>query len=104
MRLSQIITVRRAAAIGALSASLWCAQVGAQVLEQVPSYALAVFKINDLEKASGKVAKLAKTFGLDELSPEMKDPLGSVLDKAQISKGVNKAGDAAMVIYDPDAT
>ena len=102
MRLSEIINVRRLAMAGALSGAIWCGQAHAQVLDQVPSDALAVFKIKSLDKTNAKVAKLAKAFGLDELSPEMKDPLGSMLEKAQITKGIDKTGDAATAIYAPD--
>jgi hypothetical protein len=102
MNLSQIIGGRRLAAGCALTAAIWCGQVQAQVLEQVPSGAVAVVKFNDLQKTSDKVAKLAKTLGLAELSPEMKDPLGSLLEKAKMTKGINKSGDAAMVIFAPD--
>ncbi|HET6247905.1 MAG TPA: hypothetical protein VFE47_09425 [Tepidisphaeraceae bacterium] len=102
MRLLEIISVRRLAAAGVLAGAIWCAPAHAQVLDQVPADALAVFKVKDLEKTSGKIAKLAKDFGLDELSPEMKDPLGSLLDKAKMTKGIDKSGDGALVIYAPD--
>jgi hypothetical protein len=102
MRLSQIVNVRRVAASGAVVAMLWCGQARADVLEQVPSDAVGVVKIKSLEGLNAKVAKMAKTFGLDELQPEMKDPLGALLEKGHMSKGLNKSGDAALAMFAPE--
>src|SRR5437870_264271 len=99
MRLSQILNIRRFAGALAVAALVFCAQARADVLDQVPSDALAVIKIKSLEQANAKVAKLAKTFGLDELEPEMKDPLSALLKKGHVENGINKAGDAAMVLF-----
>ena len=64
---------------------------------------MAVVKVRNLEEVSRKAAKMAKDLGLDQLSPEFGDPLGSLEEKAQISKGVNRAGDLAIVVFDPAA-
>ncbi|HWE96277.1 MAG TPA: hypothetical protein VG269_20100 [Tepidisphaeraceae bacterium] len=102
MRVSQIVKVRRVAAAAAVTAFVLCTQARAQVFEQVPADAAAVFEVKDLGALNTKVAKMAKTFGLDEISPEFKDPLGSLLDKGHMTKGINKGGDAAVVIFTPD--
>ena len=102
MRIMQIVRTRRAIGAVAIAAALWCGQVRAQVLEQVPADALAVFKIKNLDQTNKKVAKMAKDFGLDEMVPEMKDPLAALLAKGHISKGLDKAGDAALVVFGPD--
>ena len=80
-----------------------CGWSQAQVLEQVPDNAMAVFKVKDLQTVSAKAGRLAKAFGLDQLSPEVGDPLGAIQEKSQMSKGLNKAGDMAVVFFDPDA-
>src|SRR6185437_11408354 len=90
------------AAAGALAAVLWCGQARADVLDQVPSDAVGVVKIKSLEQLNTKVAKMAKTFGLDELQPDMKDPLKALLDKAHMNNGLNKSGDAALAMFAPE--
>lgn len=94
--------VRCLAAAAAMTAMALTSSVRAQVLEQVPGDAVGVVKVKDLGALSTKVAHMAKSFGLDEIDPDMKDPLGSMLEKAHISKGVNKSGDAALAIFDND--
>ncbi|MDB5171668.1 MAG: hypothetical protein JWN51_441 [Phycisphaerales bacterium] len=102
MRVSPIVKVRRVAAAAAITAFVLCANVRAQIFEQVPADAAAVVKIKSLDTVNTKVAKMAKTFGLDEISPEFKDPLASVLEKGHMSKGIDKSGDAALVLFVPD--
>jgi hypothetical protein len=102
MRVSQIVKVRRVAAAAAVAAFVLCTQARAQVFEQVPADAAAVFEIKDLGGLNTKVAKMAKSFGLDEISPEFKDPLASLLEKGHMTKGINKGGDAAVVIFTPE--
>jgi hypothetical protein len=101
MSLSQIVNVRRWAAAGAAAVMLWCGQAHAQVLDQVPSNALGVVEIRSLDKMNAKVANMAKAFGLDQLQPQLKDPLGALLEKAKLIKGIDKAGDAALAILAP---
>ena len=102
MRVSQLFGVRRVAAAAAVAAAMLCARVHAQVLDQVPSDAFAVFEIKSLDGMNTKVAKMAKTFGLDEMNPDFKDPLAALLEKGHISKGVDKSGDAAMAMFLPE--
>jgi hypothetical protein len=102
MRVSQIVKVRRVAAAAAIAAFVLCTQARAQVFEQVPADAAAVFEIKDLGGLNTKVAKMAKTFGLDEISPEFKDPLASLLEKGHMTKGIDKSRDAALAVFAPD--
>ena len=85
MQLS-FVTVRRAMAGAVLAAFVWCGQASAQVMDQIPSTAMGVLKIKSLEKTNAKVAKLAKSFGLDEI--EYSRGL-SFLSDATNSVGVN---------------
>lgn len=102
MCVSQLLSVRRVAAAAAMTASMLCGRANAQVLEQVPSDAFAVFEIKSLDGMNTKVAKMAKTFGLDEMNPDFKDPLAAMLEKGHISKGVDKSGDAALAMFLPE--
>lgn len=77
-------------------------RVNAQVLNQVPSTALAVIKVKDLSATNAKVVKMAKAFGLDQFSPDLADPLGAMTQKLHISQGLNKSGEMAFVIFDKD--
>jgi len=71
----------------------------AQVLDQVPSNAIAVVKIKNLNGLNAKMIKLANAWGLDEMAPDFKDPLGSFLEKAHMSQGINKDGDMAIAFF-----
>jgi hypothetical protein len=88
------------AAVAMLAVGL-CAAAQADVLDQVPPDAMAVLKINSLSAVNAKAVKLANQWGLDEMVPEFKDPLGSVLDKLHMTAGVNKDGDMACAIFAP---
>ncbi len=77
-------------------------RVHAQVLDQVPSTALAVFKVKNLSATNAKVVKMAKAFGLDQFSPDLADPLSAMVQKMHISQGLNKSGEMAFVIFDKD--
>lgn len=81
-----------------LAVVLCSAAARAQILDQVPADALVVFKIKNLAAVNEKAAALAKQFGLVEMTPEAADPLSSLLAQANITKGVDKAGDAAVVL------
>jgi hypothetical protein len=102
MRVSQIVKVRRVVAVAAITAFVFCAKARADVFEQVPADSAGVVKIKSLESLNTKVAKMAKTFGLDEISPDFKDPLASALEKGHMTKGIDKSGDAALAIFAPD--
>lgn len=92
----------RVVALCATVALLICARVhGQQVLEQVPSEAVGVFEVKSLQEASTKVAKLAKSLGVDQFVPQFADPLGAVMDQYGLKQGVDKSGDMAIAFFNP---
>src|SRR5258708_3199379 len=78
--------------------AFWAASAQAQVLNQVPSDAMFVLKLKNLGSVSDKAGVLAKQFGLVEMNPAAADPLGWMLTEGGMANGVDKAGDAALVI------
>lgn len=95
--------LHRAVAAGAVMAVGFCGWARGQVLEQVPSDAVAVFEVKDLQGLSTKVAKFAKTLGIDQFDPRWADPLASLQDEFDLKQGVNKNGDIAIAMFDkPD--
>jgi hypothetical protein len=74
----------------------------ADVLEQVPSDALVVFKVNNLKATSDKVAKLANDLGLAQMVPPMADPLGFLQQQVKMTNGVDSAGELAFAYLDAD--
>lgn len=75
--------------------------VQAQVLDQVPSDALVVVKVNRLSATSQKLAKFAQDLGLAAMAPPLADPLGSLKQQAKITQGLDENGDMAFVFVDP---
>ena len=93
---------RIATAGASLLALLVCATgARADVLDQVPSDALLVLKIKNLDGVNKKVAKWAKDLGLDQQEPALADPLGALAEQAHLGKGVNRGGDLAIAMMDP---
>ena len=85
-----------------VAVALWVHVAQAQVLEQVPSDALVVVHAKNLQSISTKIAALAKQWGIVEMNPAMSDPLGYLLGQAKITDGLDKSGDAAMVLANGD--
>jgi hypothetical protein len=73
----------------------------AQVIKQVPSNALVVLKISDLEVTSKKVADFAAAMGISQMDPDMADPLGAFLKEVGAPDGVNRSGELAFAYIDP---
>lgn len=95
--------LHRVVAAGAVLAFGFCSWARGQVLEQVPSDAVAVFEVKDLQALSGKIAKFAKSLGIDQFDPRWADPLASLQDEFDLKQGVNKQGDMAIAVFDkPD--
>ena len=69
-----------------------------KVTDLVPSDALLVIKIRNVQEVSNKIAALAQQFGIAGFNPAAADPLGALEQMTGMSAGVNKAGDAAIVI------
>src|SRR5689334_10845463 len=54
------------------------ASAGAQVLDQVPAGSWVVVKVKNLTETNTKLAGFLKDLGLDQMVPEMADPLASL--------------------------
>src|SRR5687767_418422 len=75
----------------------------AQVLEQVPSNALVVLKINKLQDVNAKIGRWVESMGIGAFAPQALDPLASLQEHLGIQKGLDTNGEAALVMMDPDA-
>jgi hypothetical protein len=73
----------------------------AQALQQVPSSALVVVKVSDLEATSKKLADFFTTLGLVQMNPNLADPLGYFETQSGVTQGLNKSGDMALAYLDP---
>jgi hypothetical protein len=97
-------TVRHAIKSSCVVAAAWCLLgltaplAQAQVLNQVPSDALVVLKINKLQETNTKVANLLQTLGLTDLVPTLKDPLASAEAQSGLGAGIDTKRDAAAVM------
>jgi hypothetical protein len=74
----------------------------AQVLEQVPTDSLVVFHVKNLNSLNEKSAVLAKQWGLVEMTEKASNPVTAMFESMGIKEGLNKAGDAAVVVADGD--
>jgi hypothetical protein len=74
----------------------------AQILDQIPADAMAVLKIRNLASVNEKMAALAKQFGIAEMTPAASDPLEALLGAGNIKQGLDKSGDAAIVLLNHD--
>lgn len=72
-----------------------------QVLEQLPSNAVGVFHVKDLQGLSTKIASLAKRLGIDQMDPRWADPLGMLTTQMGLKQGINKNGDLGMAFFKP---
>ena len=96
---------RRSALAAFLVALFVCtaARTQAQVLEQVPSNALVVLKINKLQDVNTKIGRWVESMGIGAFAPQALDPLASLQEHLGIQKGLDTNGEAALVMMDPDA-
>lgn len=81
----------------AMAASTW-----AQVLDQVPGNAWVVVKVKNLGETNTKLATFFKDLGVDQMVPEMGDPLGFLKKELKIEKGIDDKGEFAFVFLAPD--
>jgi hypothetical protein len=101
-RRSAMRNVRKLAVAAAVALAMFIASAArAQVLTLVPSDAMVVIKIKNLQDVSAKVAALSQAWGLANIRPELNDPLGTLLTAANIGPGLNKTGEAAVAIMKP---
>ena len=97
-------TVSRAVKTSCILAAVWCLSglaspmAQAQVMDQVPSDALIVLKVNHLQDTNTKVSDLLTSLGLTDLIPTMKDPLGTLETQLGIGPGLDSKRDAAAVM------
>lgn len=92
---------RRVAALSAAVVLVAGGLVRGQVMEQIPSGALFAVKIANLSATSKKVSKLANDFGIAAFIPDARDPLGALMRKGKIEKGIDTTGEMAIVYLDP---
>jgi hypothetical protein len=84
-----------------------CASARAQqasVFDQVPADALVVVRVKNLSATNKKLAKMIKELGLDQMQPELADPLGTLQKAGHLEKGLNTDGDLAFAFLDPKLT
>lgn len=95
--------LHRVVTAGAVLAIGLCGWARGQALEQVPSDAVGVVEVKDLQGLSKKISKFAKTLGIDQFDPRWADPLASLQDEFDLKQGVDKSGDLAIAFFDkPD--
>ena len=70
------------------------------MLQSVPSEAVLVVKVKNIQDVSAKVAALSQQWGLANIRPELNDPLGTLLTAANLGPGLDKTGEAAMAMLD----
>jgi len=87
-----------ASACVAAAAFAFAPYAGAQVLQQVPSDAVVVIKINKLKPVSDRIAAFAQKLGIAAFQPALNDPLGALKAKGKITAGLDENGEAAFVI------
>lgn len=78
--------------------------VQAQSLTSVPDNAIIMVKVNHLDQTSKKLGDLFQQWGLVAFSPMLSDPLVILEGKANLQQGLNRAGEAAIILVNPTAT
>ncbi len=91
-----------AAAVAILAANFGIQQARANVLESAPADSLVAIRVANLTQTSAKVAQLAKDFGIDGFVPPLGDPLGSLKQQANVTKGLKEDGELAFVLLKPE--
>src|SRR5580658_3349739 len=102
MKLAKNILLAAVVWIG-VAATFAAGQAMGQVIKQVPSNALVVLKVSDLEATSKKVADFAAAMGISQMDPDMADPLGAFLKAVGAPDGINRSGELAFAFIDPAA-
>src|SRR4029078_4704571 len=82
--------VPRFAVTAAIALVMMCSPFArAQVLQSVPSEAVLVVKVKNIQDVSAKVAALSQQWGLANIRPELNDPLGPLLTAANLGPGLD---------------
>jgi hypothetical protein len=90
-------------AVVALAMFFAASATRAQVLPLVPSEAMVVIKIKNMQDVSSKIATLSQQWGLANIRPELNDPLGTLLTVGGLGPGLNRNGEAAIALMMPAA-
>jgi hypothetical protein len=97
-------TVRFAFKTSCVLAAAMCASVlasrsaMAQVLDQVPSDALAVVKVNHIAETNTKLSNLMQKLGVSDVFPPAKDPVEAIETQLGLGAGLDNKRDAAAVL------
>lgn len=91
-----------AGAACALSMTLAVRSAAADVAEWIPSDALVVFKINNLQRVNQEAAALLKEFGLAEQNPQAADPLAAFQEESGLRQGLNLDGNLGAYLANGD--
>ena len=101
-RISTLRGSRRLAVTAILALAASATLAPAAVLDEVPSSALVVFKVNHLQDTSKKLGEMLQALGVTDFVPQASDPLGALQTQSNMTSGIDKAGDAAVVMLDGD--
>jgi hypothetical protein len=89
----------QAMCLAAVTVLAGAASAQAAVFDEVPSDALAVFEVKNIDQLNTKWNKFADATGLTQAAPNVKDPINTIEAQAGVTKGVNSAGDLAAVFF-----
>jgi hypothetical protein len=92
--------MRRVLGMSAACAALVLSSHGvlAQSLTSVPDNAVAMIKVNNLEGTNKKLGTLFQAWGIAAMNPMLADPLAGFKGMTNVDKGLNTAGEAALVL------
>jgi hypothetical protein len=90
--------IRCGAVLGLILTMLMTCAAQAQLLQQVPSDATVLIKINNLKATSDKIAKLAQDLGLAAMVQPLADPLAFLQAQGKIQQGLNLNGEMGIVL------
>jgi len=76
-------------------------QARAQALKQIPADAAVVFRINNVQVLSDKVASLSKKLGVADFAPQLADPLAVARGQLSLGDGFNAKGEVLVAMYEP---
>ncbi len=86
----------------ALCTALAVRPSAADVAEWIPSDALVVFKVNNLQQVNSEAGALLREFGVAEQNPDAADPLSAFQRESGIREGVNLEGDLGIYLANGD--
>jgi hypothetical protein len=70
----------------------------AQVLDQIPSDAVTVIKVNHLQETSTKLGDLMQALGVTDFAPQAADPLAALQKQSGLTEGIDKSGEFAIAL------